>query len=576
MAKPGFLLQLLLAVSLGAGVPTGTVTKFTWTSSKVYPGSTHTYWVYVPAQYDSAKPACLMVFLDGSGFVTQTGPWRVPIVFDNLIRQKAMPVTVGVFVDPGINPADSPAAQQDRFNRSYEYDSLGPRYASFLLDEILPEVQRHYNISADPNDRGIAGSGSGGIAAFTAAWERPDSFHRTMSFTGSYGDVKGGDFYPGMIRRMEPKPLRIFLQDGAANQNTFSGNQRLENQSIASALEYAGYDVKFVVGREGHNSSHAAAILPDALRWLWRGYPRPIADGPGAQGQRLYISGILDPAHDWELVGQGYGSTDGPAVDKDGNVYFTDARASRIYKVGADGKPVVFMENSGGAGGLMFGRDGRLYAGQLRAQKTVAYSPDGTVSVLQQGAAVNDLAVTPEGAVYFTDSPEGRRILRIDPQGGGAKVVFDGAKDGNIEFPNGIRLSPDHSLLVVTDWQRQNSWSFRIQADGSLGAAEPFYRLEMPEDTAQKILRSGADGFTFDDQGFAYITTYLGVQICDPLGRVVGIIRTPGNQFVTGAVFGGPDMRTLYVTARDKVWRRQLRRKGVLPWQSVKPPKPVF
>src|SRR6266852_7702060 len=119
------------------GVPQGKVTKHTWTS-KIFPGTTRDYWIYVPAQYDASKPACVMIFQDGAGFANETGAWRVPIVFDNLIQQGAMPVTIGIFVDPGVMPAAAPGLQS-RFNRSYEYDGLGPRYARFLIDEILPE-----------------------------------------------------------------------------------------------------------------------------------------------------------------------------------------------------------------------------------------------------------------------------------------------------------------------------------------------------------------------------------------------------------------------------------------------------
>ena len=259
-----------------SGVPRGKVTKYTWSTSKIYPGTTRDYWVYVPAQYDGAKPACVMVFQDGGGFVSGTGAWRVPVVFDNLIAQNAMPVTIGIFVNPGVMPAESPD-QQPRYNRSYEYDALGDRYPRFLLDEILPEVAKQYKLSIDPNDRAVAGSSSGGIASFTVAWERPDAFHRVMSFIGSFANLRGGDVYANLIRKMEPKPLRVFLQDGSNDQNIYGGSWFLSNQAIAKSLDYAGYEVKFEVGTEAHNSRHGAAILPDALRWLWHDYPTPIA-----------------------------------------------------------------------------------------------------------------------------------------------------------------------------------------------------------------------------------------------------------------------------------------------------------
>ncbi len=575
---------LLLAGVLGAqeyvlgpdsqarpGVPKGKVEKFTWADSRVYPGTTRNYWVYVPAQYDGSKPACVMIFQDGGGFVSETGAWRVPIVFDNLIQQGAMPVTIGIFIDPGVLPAYTPE-QQSRFNRSYEYDALGGRYAHFLTEEILPLVAKQYKLSTEPNDRAVSGSSSGGIASFTAAWERPDAFRRVLSFIGSYTNLRGGDVYTALVRKMEPKPLRVFLQDGSNDQNIYSGSWYLANQELAKSLEYAGYDSKFVVGTEGHNSRHGGAILPEALRWLWRDYPQPIVASKGGKGQRHYITEFLDPEHDWELVGEGYKATDCPAVDRQGNVYFCDVVTGKIYKVGADGKPTVFKENSGGATGLMFGPDGRLYAAENERKRIVAYAPDGQITVLSTGVEPNDLAVTSKGGIYFTDSP-GQKIWYIDPKGV-RRVVFDGSKEDNMLLPNGVRLAPDESLLAVADTVGRSVWSFHIQADGSLDSGQPFHHLELPDDVSRGPVRSGADGITFDNTGHLYVTTKLGIQICDQPGRVVGIIRNPGSHDLSNVVFGGADLQTLYATVGDKVFRRKLRRKGVFPWEPVKLPRP--
>jgi len=553
------------------GVPKGIVTKYSWNDSKIYPGTTRDYWVYVPAQYDGSKPACVMIFQDGGGFITENGAWRVPIVFDNLIQQGAMPLTIGIFINPGVMPAASPALAP-RYNRSYEYDAMGDRYPRFLIEEILPEVAKQYKLSTDPNDRAIAGWSSGGIASFVAAWERPDAFHRVASFIGSFTNLRGGDVYANLIRKMEPKPLRVFLQDGSNDQNIYGGSWFLANQAMAKSLEYAGYDVTFVVGTEAHNARHGGAILPYALRWLWRDYPKPIAAAKTIPGDQRTITAFIDPEHDWELVGDGYQFTEGPAVDREGNVYFCDAGASRIYRVGADGKPVLFKENTGGATGLMFGPDGRLYAAENARKRVVAYAPDGKITVLATGVTPNDLAVTSKGDIYFTESPT-LRVWHIDAKGN-KQIAFDGAKLQNMQLPNGVRLIPDESLLVVADTILRTAWSFRIEQDGSLTNGQPFYHLEIPDDVASGPLRSGADGMTFDETGHLYITTKLGIQICDQAGRVVGIIRNPGPHDVSNLVFGGPDLKTLYATAGDKVYRRVLSRKGVFPWQPVKLPRP--
>ena len=549
------------------GVPKGKVTRQHFNNSRIFPGTTRDYWVYVPAQYDGSRPACVMVFQDGSGFVTENGAWRVPIVFDNLIQQGAMPVTIGIFIDPGVTPAASPD-QMARYNRSYEYDGLGDRYARFLLEEILPEVGRQYKLSTDPSGRAIAGSSSGAIAAFTAAWERPDAFRRVLSFIGSYTNLRGGDTYADLIRKMEPKPIRVFLQDGSNDLNIYSGSWYMANESMAKSLEYAGYDVKFEIGTEGHNARHGASILPDALRWLWRDYPKPIAASQGAHGDRHFITQFLDPEHDWELVGEGFQFTEGPAVDRQGNVFFCDAGASKIYKVGADGKAVLFKEDTGGATGLMFGPDGRLFAAESARKRVVAYAPDGKLSVLATGVTPNDLAVTSKGDVYFTDSPA-RKVYHIDAKGALNVIV-----DGGLMLPNGVRVNPDESLLVVADTLARTAWSYHLEPDGGISDGEPFYHLELPDDVTQGPVRSGADGLTFDDQGHVYFATKLGIQICDQPGRVVGIIRKPAADDISNVVFGGADLQTLYATAGDKVWRRHLRRKGVFPWQPVKLPRP--
>jgi sugar lactone lactonase YvrE/enterochelin esterase-like enzyme len=541
-------------------VPQGKVTKYTWTS-KIFPGTVRDYWVYVPAQYNPDKAAAVMVFQDGGGFVTDNGRWRAPIVFDNLIHKGQMPVTIGIFIDPGVLPSRA-ATEQARYNRAFEYDALGDRYARFFLEEILPEVGKQYNLSNNPNDRAIAGSSSGGIAAFTAAWNRPDAFRRVMSFVGSYTNLRGGHIYPSLIRKTEPKPLRVFLQDGKNDQNIYGGNWFIANQEMASALDYAGYDTTFVIGTEGHNNKHGSAILPDALRWLWRDYPAPVAK-PKGLGEREFTTTVLEPGSDWELVSRGHKFTEGPAVDRNGNVFFSDIPNNRIHKIATNGTVSIFKEDTGGANGLMFGPDGRLYACQNGRKRIVAYAPDGTESVLAEGVGSNDLAVSSRGEIYFSD-PGGKKVWFIDRNGSKRPVVSEG-----IAFPNGVRLSPDQSLLDVADYADRWVWSFQVQPDGSLANGERFHRLETDDDASAK-----PDGMTLDSEGELYVATTLGIQICDQAGRVTGIINKPQPGPISNVVFGGADLHMLYVTASDKVFRRRLQRKGVFPWEPVTPPKP--
>src|SRR6185369_2295928 len=336
-------------------------------------------------------------------------------------------------------------------------------------------------------------------------------------------------------------------------------------QDMSSALEYAGYDSTFVVGTEGHNGKHGSAILPDALRWLWRDYPKPIAKSR-AGGERHFVTTILDPDSEWEMVSHGHKFTEGPAVDRDGYVFFTDIPNNRIHKIDGSGKVTVFKEDSGGANGLMFGPDGRLYACQNGRKRIVAWSRDGKESVLAEGVQSNDLAVNSRGEIYFTD-PANKRVWFIDASGA-KRVVHEG-----VAFPNGVRLSPDQSFLTVTDTAGRWVWSFLIEAGGSLASGVPFHRLEIPDEVESGLLRSGADGMTVDTEGFLYVATKLGIQICDPAGKTVGILRKPQSADPSNVVFGGPDLQTLYVTAGDKVFRRTIKRKGTLPWVAVTPPK---
>lgn len=251
-------------------VPKGTVTQMPpWTNSKIFPGTTRDWWIYVPAQYKPEQPAAVMVFCDGGGFVKSDGQFRAPVVFDNLIASGEMPVTIGIFLNPGNFNSTDPK-QKPRSNRSFEYDSLGDLYARFLLEEILPEVSKTYKLTDNPDERAICGNSSGGICAFTVAWERPDSFRKVVSHIGSFTNIRGGHVYAALVRKTDKKPLKVFLQDGKNDLDNQFGNWPLANQDMAASLKFAGYDFKFVLGEGTHNGKHGAALFPDTLRWLWK------------------------------------------------------------------------------------------------------------------------------------------------------------------------------------------------------------------------------------------------------------------------------------------------------------------
>jgi enterochelin esterase-like enzyme len=248
-------------------VPKGTLRQMPKWESQIFGGTSRDWWVYVPAQYNPASPAAVMVFQDGAGPKD-----FVPTVFDNLIARKGMPVTVGIFIQPGV-------FKDGRANRSFEYDTLSDQYARFLLDEILPEVEKTVKLRHDAASRAIAGQSSGGICAFTVAWERPDAFSRVVSWIGSFTNIasgktvrEGGHNYEALVRKTPKKPIRVFLQDGANDLDNANGNWPLANQTLAKSLAYAGYDYRFEFGHGFHSNRHGRAMLPDTLRWLWRGY----------------------------------------------------------------------------------------------------------------------------------------------------------------------------------------------------------------------------------------------------------------------------------------------------------------
>lgn len=250
-----------------AGIPRGQIHEHRLRDCTVYPGAPHRYWVYVPAQYDGSADASLLVFLDGQIYLDPAV--NTPAVLDNLIAAGDIPVTIAVFVDPGPNGPGLPVYGGSD-NRSREYDSLGGDYAGFLLEDLLPGISQSYRITAEPTRRGICGISSGGICAFTVAWERPDAFGNVISHCGSFTNIRGGHAYPSLIRRGEKKPLRVFLQTGHKDLNIVFGDWEIANRDMAAALQYRGYDYKLEVGQGGHTPLHGAAILPDTLRWLWR------------------------------------------------------------------------------------------------------------------------------------------------------------------------------------------------------------------------------------------------------------------------------------------------------------------
>ncbi|HKP13088.1 MAG TPA: alpha/beta hydrolase-fold protein [Blastocatellia bacterium] len=266
------------------GVPRGEVRGPYTLPSKAYPGTQHTYWVYVPAQYDSSVAAALMIYQDGQAFKDENGDMRAQNVMDNLIYRREIPVMIGVFINPGRRPEQpepNPQEWGDRTtNRPTEYNSLDDKYARVITDELLPALYQEYNISKDPEAHGIGGSSSGAIAAFTVAWERPNHFRKVLSNVGSFVNLRGGHVYPERVLASEKKPLRVFLCDGRNDNRGFRNgvyDEKMDwfyqNVRLMKALTQKGYDVNYTWGMNLHGQKFGGAILPEMMRWLWRDGP---------------------------------------------------------------------------------------------------------------------------------------------------------------------------------------------------------------------------------------------------------------------------------------------------------------
>jgi gluconolactonase len=548
-------------------VPKGEVSRHTFEQSAIFPGTVRDYWVYVPRQYDGATPACLYVNQDGVQF-------NAPAVFDRLIAAKEMPVTIGVFVMHGRVKAPTEDAL-DRFNRSFEYDGLGDGYARFILDELLPRIVAEQKLAISPagKDHAIGGTSSGAICAFTAAWERPDAFTRVFSGVGTYVGLRGGNSYPTLVRKVEPRPLRVFLQDGSNDANNFAGDWWMANQEMERALRFAGYEVDHAWGDGPHDSKGATAVFADAMRFLWKGWPAAVPAGPGSK----QLQEILQPGEGWQLVGEGYQRSAGAAVDAHGQVVFSDEAAGTTYRIAADGRPQACLAGRGRCAGQRFAPDGRLYAVCAGAQEVAAYAGDGTRSVIAGGIAGSDLVVRHDGGVYVTvpaaaaaaaaaadAAPGPGTVWYISPAGEKRMV------DAGLRCASGITLSTDQSLLYVADACSHWVYSYQVQSDGALKDKQRYYWLHVPDGEDD----CGAGGMRCDRDGRLYVATRMGIQVCDQTGRVTCIIPTPTGG-ASSLSFGGERLDVLYACCGGKVYRRTLKVQGVEPFQApIKPAAP--
>ncbi|MFM8421199.1 MAG: SMP-30/gluconolactonase/LRE family protein, partial [Verrucomicrobiota bacterium] len=422
----------------------------------------------------------------------------------------------------------------------------------------------------------LCGMSSGGICAFTAAWERPDAFSKVLSHIGSFVNIRGGHVYPALLRKTERKPLRVYLQEGANDLNNLHGDWPLSNRQMASALAFAGYDHRLDFGDGAHNDRHGAVLLPEALRWLWRPEstpPNPSTNNwPGDEALNKIVAQGGNPG-DWQVVSEGHGFTDGACALPDGTVLFSDLPKGEIWRVPPGGKPEKWIADGPKVSGLKPGTDGKLYAatqggpGDEKPRIIVIDPATKAIETVASNVRPNDLVVTRAGFIYFTDTGAGQVVMVPT-----AARNLSGPRPvaGGLTSPNGIALSPDHRWLWVSEYNGTNLWSFRIDGasapdaptpshpngplPGSLSSGERYGTLVVPPD--RKV--SGGDGSATDSEGRVYVTSHAGVQVFDWTGRLGGVLsRPPGSKSIVSCILGGKEHGTLFVCDGARVWARQ-------------------
>lgn len=507
----------------------------TFSGSRIFPGTTRPYWVCVPRQYTAAKPACLYVAQDGLNV-------KFIEAMDSLIDNGEMPVTVMVFVGSGVLSA--PPGGSLRSNRSQEFDSLGDAYARFLIEELLPYVAKTHrlNLSQDGNDRAIGGCSSGGICAFNAAWERPDAFSRVYSNCGSFAAFRGGDDFPALVRKFEPKPIRVFLHGAAKDLDIVAGNWWLVHTQMESALAHAGYDHK-AQGSQGAHGDQYAEAFPDAMRWLWHDHPAPIVAGSGSPR----LQDLLIPGERWRLACEGFQSVTSLAANSKGEVFALDARANRLRQLGgsaADAKGVC---------ALAAGADGRIHGVSRTTGQLLAFDDGGRATVLAKGVPGTTLAATRDGAFHILGPGQAWRVSSE-----GAVSVLD----FGLPNPTGAALATDGWLLHVSDGGSRWGYLFEIGADGSLAGRGLFCRLEAPCQDERGGTEAGAGAIcVLDSAACLLVASRMGVQSSSNEGRHQCVIPVPGGR-VSALCLGGSGFDVLYAACDDKIYQRKVRVRG--------------
>ncbi|HWA98937.1 MAG TPA: RICIN domain-containing protein [Pirellulales bacterium] len=536
----------------------GEIKQFRFTDSKIFPGTERDVTVFIPAQYDGKQPACVYVKTDGFNPREKT-------LMETAIATKEMPVTVGVFVRPGELTAPMKGTAPRR-NRDFEYDGVSDNNVRFLVEELLPFVGKQYglNLSTDGNDRCMAGGSSGGIAAFTAAWNRPDAFSRVYAASGSWVAFRGGHEFPTMVRKFEAKPIRAFLTTATHDMENCAGDWFLLDQEMDKALKFSGYDYQFRT-IDGRHVAGYAEHWQEAMAYLWRGWPERVKAGPSAPRAQE----IILPNEDWKVVADGFKSTRGPACNARGEVFFADTSNNKIHRINLDGSVSVFVDDAAQAHCLTVGVDGTLFTISEKSGKLMRYDSPGTGTVMMEQIVGHSIVARPDGSLYVTTNGEKPNAP------GEVWLIKDGQRtlvDRGIKFATGMAYRPDQWLLSVVEGHSKWVYSYQINADGTLANKERFFHLHVADwdDDA------GGESVCYSLEGRQFVATRSGVQISADDGPTQVILPVPDRSRVIGVALGGPDKDTLFAFCGNKIWKRKVQQHAMgafSPWTKVVPTK---
>lgn len=535
--------------SYGQPSEKGRVENFTFAESRIFPGTRRGVTVYIPADLDLRKPVCVYVQHDGLKNAS-----AIPAVFDSLIAGNVIPAMVGVFMDPGSLHSYHENGRP-RPNRSLEYDGLGDDQVRFILDELLPAVAAKYDLtfSDDANDRAIGGMSSGGIAAFNAAWERPDAFSKVYCNSGSFVAFRGGNEYPSMVRKTEPKPIRFFLTVGTHDMENAAGDWTLSNHQMDKALAFAGYDYRFKVMEGGHVVGYEKSFA-EAMTFLWHDWParvRPAAGAPRVQD-------IVLPGEGWQAVSEMRTLSGKPTFNSHGDVLFPIGKTvMRISPQG--GVAVVLTTHRHRVRALAVGRSDELYILDERGHLIVR-DPTGYSRRIAKGVGGDRMVARPDGGVYVAGSRAGMQLV-LDDRKPIRQVI-------EVTDVSALALAPDHWQLAVAENYDHRVYNFVLSPDGELQHGKRFFWLHRNDEA----LGGGAVDLAYDREGHLVAATERGIQFCGDDGRTVGILAAPGRN-LKYICFGGKDLDWIYAFCDEGIYVRKLRVHGVgafTPWLRMR------